>query len=43
LRHRKLCKLRLARRHIAGTSCTAHSSQGKHEKFADSTVVMLLC
>ena len=42
LRHGGQCVLREARRHVAGTSCTAHSKQGGQRGLNDATSIHLL-
>jgi hypothetical protein len=41
-RHQQNCYLRASKRHSAGSSCTAHSRQGKQLALADRNVVHLL-
>lgn len=41
-RHSKLCFIGTARMHTAGSSCTAHSKQGKQLGLADPNVLHLL-
>ena len=40
--HKRLCALKVAKRHISGTSCTAHSKRGAGLSLADPGVVHLL-
>ena len=40
--HKKQCFLRSARAHVAGSSCTAHSRQGKQLGLCDGNVLALL-
>ncbi|CAK9044482.1 Uncharacterized protein (Fragment) [Durusdinium trenchii] len=43
LNHGKVCKLRVARRHIAGTSCVGFSQKGSGLMLADPSIVHTLC
>ncbi len=38
----KMCHLKVAKRHVAGTSCTAHSSQGNQLGALDETILYFL-
>eukprot|EP00438_Fugacium_kawagutii_P010179 Skav231644 [mRNA] locus=scaffold3756:39550:54869:+ [translate_table: standard] len=42
VRHRRNCHIRFSKRHGAGSSCTAHSKQGKQLALADRNVIHLL-
>ena len=42
LRHSRKCAVKVARRHLSGTSCTAHSKRGAGLSLADPNVVHLL-
>lgn len=42
LRHKKMCGLKTAHRHRAGTSCTAYSTQGARGHHADVTIIYFL-
>lgn len=42
LRHKRLCGMQCARRHVAGTSCTAFSAIGARQAASDGTVIYFL-
>lgn len=42
VRHQAMCFLRSSRKHTAGSSCAAHSKQGKQLALADRNVIHLL-
>lgn len=42
LRHGRMCGMQVAKRHVAGTSCTAFSAIGARQAAADGTIVYFL-
>ena len=42
-RHKRECYLATAKSHTSGTSCTAHSRQGKGRGLSDPNVLHMLC
>ena len=42
VRHKQNCYYKTAHKHTAGSSCTAHSKQGKQRSLADKNVIHLL-